>query len=221
MRRAIELVTWDDVTKKRARGVTDESDFGEVHEIRQHYVLTQKRVRNKEKFFISKYVVRGFDSSTLWFNASQDQLQIWRRDSPPDYNEYSSYKTQHTPSDIETRIPLIEDPLNVTKRESTSDAAIKESTVNTMTINTPVTQEEIIVERRPASESSSMTPERPVDSKTDMKSHLSNGEIEVTKEPYVKEEVMMKKKLDTETIDVEDSATSKKFDASTIKEELQ
>ena len=32
---------------------------------------------------------------------------------------------------------------------------------------------------------------------------------------------MMKKKLDTETIDVEDSATSKKFDASTIKEELQ
>ena len=48
-----------------------------------------------------------------------------KRDSPPDYNEYSSYKTQHTPSDIEIRIPLIEDPLNVTKRESTSDAAIK------------------------------------------------------------------------------------------------
>ena len=87
-----------------------------------------------------------------------------------------------------------------------------------MTINTPVTQEEIIVERRPASKSS-MTPERPVDSKADMKVHLSNEEIEVTKEPYVKEEVMMKKKLDTETRAVEDSATSKKFDASTIKEE--
>jgi hypothetical protein len=57
----------------------------------------------------------------------------------------------------------------VTKRESTSDATTKESTVNTMTINTPVTQEELIVERRQASKSSSMTPERPVDSKTDMK----------------------------------------------------
>lgn len=219
MRRAVEPVTWDDVTKKGARGVTDESDFGEVHEVGQHYVLTQKGVRIKEKFFIPKYLVLGFDGSTLWFNASQDQLQIWKRDSPPDYNEYSSYKTQHTPSDIETRIPLIEDPLNVTKRESTSDATTKESTVNTMTINTPVTQEELIVERRQASKSSSMTPERPVDSKTDMKVHLSNEEIEVTKEPYVKEEVMMKKKLDTEARAVEDSATSSKFDASTIKEE--
>lgn len=56
-----------------------------------------------------------------------------------------------------------------------------------------------------------MTPERPVDSKTDMKGHLSNEEIEVTKEPYVKEEVMMKEKLDTETIDVQDSATSKRI----------
>jgi uncharacterized protein (TIGR02271 family) len=220
MRRAVEPVTWDDVTKKGARGVTDESDFGEVHEVGQHYVLTQKGVRIKEKFFIPKYVVLGFDGSTLWFNASQDQLQIWKRDSPPeDYNEYSSYKTQHTPSDIETRIPLIEDPLNVTKRESTSDATTRESAVNTMTINTPVTQEELIVERRQASKSSSMTPERPVDSKTDMKVHLSNEEIEVTKEPYVKEEVMMKKKLDTEARAVEDSDTNKEFDASTIKEE--
>jgi hypothetical protein len=94
--------------------------------------------KKQREFFIPKYAVLGFDGSTLWFNASQDQLQIWKRDSPPDYNEYSSYKEQHTPSDIETRIPLIEDPLNVTKRESTSDAVIKESTVNTMTINTPV-----------------------------------------------------------------------------------
>lgn len=154
MHRAVEPVTWDDVAKKGARGIMDGSDFGEVHKIGQHYVLTQKGVRSKEKFFIPKYVVRGFDGSTLWFNASQDQLQTWKRDSPPDYNEYSSYKTQHTPSDIETRTPLIEDSLNATKRESTSDAAIKESTVNTMTINTPVTQEEIIVERRPTSESS-------------------------------------------------------------------
>jgi uncharacterized protein (TIGR02271 family) len=211
MHRAVESVTWDDVTKKRARGVTDDSDFGEVHEVGQHYVLTQKGVRSKEKFFIPKYLVQGFDGSTLWFNASQDQLQIWKRDSPPDYNECSRYKTQHTPSDIETRIPLIEESLNVSKRESTSDAATKESAVNIRTINTSVTQEELIVERRPASESSSMTPERPIDSKTDMKAHRSSEEIEVTKEPYVKKEVMMKKKLDTETRAVKDSATSERI----------
>jgi stress response protein YsnF len=59
--------------------------------------------------------------------------------------------------------------------------------------------------------------ERPVDSKTDMKVQLSNEEMEAINEPYVKEEVVMKKKLDTESRDVEDSAASKKFDVSTIK----
>jgi uncharacterized protein (TIGR02271 family) len=215
---AVGSVAWSDVAKKGARGVMDGSDFGEIYEVGQHYVLTQKGVGSKEKFFIPKYLVRGFDGSTLWFNASQDQLQTWKRDSPPDYNEYSRYKMQQSPSDIETRIPLIEEPLNMSKRESTFDATTKESAIKTKTINTPVIQEEIIVERRPASESST-TPETPFESKTDMKVQLSNEEIEVIKEPYVKEEVVVKKKLNTETRNVKDSATSEKFDASTIKQE--
>ena len=104
------------------------------------------------------------------------------------------------------------------KRESTSDAATKESAVNTITINAPVTQEEIIVERRPASESSSMMAERSVNSKTDMKVQLSNEEIEAIKESYAKEEVMMKKKLDIETRAAERPATSEKFGTSITKE---
>jgi uncharacterized protein (TIGR02271 family) len=215
---AVESVTWSDVAKKGARGVMDDSDFGEVHEVGQHYVLTQKGVGSKEKFFIPKYLVRGFDGSTLWFNASQDQLQTWKRDSPPDYNEYSRYKMQQSPFDIETRIPLIEEPLNMSKHESTFDTTTKESAIKTKTINTPVIQEELIVERRPASESST-TPETPFESKTDMKVQSSNEEIEVIKEPDVKEEVVVKKKLNTETRNVKDSATSEKFDASTIKQE--
>lgn len=215
---AVESVTWTDVAKKGARGVRDDSDFGEVYEVGQHYVLTQKGVGSKEIFFIPKYLVRGFDGSKLWFNASQDQLQTWKRDSPPDYNEYSRYKMQQSPFDIETRIPLIEEPLNMSKRESTFDATTKESAIKTKTINTPVIQEELIVERRPASESST-SPETPFESKTDMKVQLSNEEIEVIKEPYVNEEVVVKKKLNTETRNVKDSVTSERFDASTIKQE--
>ena len=215
---AAESVTWSDVAKKGARGVMDDSDFGEVYEVGQHYVLTQKGVGSKEKFFIPKYLARGFDGSTLWFNASQDQLQTWKRESPPDYNEYSRYKMQQSPFDIEKRIPLIEEPLNMSKRESTLDAMTKESTIKTKTINTPLIQEELIVERRPASESST-TPETSFESKTDMKVQSSNEEIEVIKEPYVKEDVVVKKKLNTKTRNVKDSATSEKFDASTIKQE--
>src|SRR3712207_7196528 len=43
--------------------------------------------------FRSKYFVQGFDGDTLWFNASENDLQGWKRDSAPDYNEYDRYKT--------------------------------------------------------------------------------------------------------------------------------
>jgi stress response protein YsnF len=97
----------------------------------------------------------------------------------------------------------------IDNHEAASAAATKESAVNTTIINVLVTQEEIIVERRLASKSSSVMAERLVDSKTDMKVHLSNVEIEVINEPYVEEEVMMKKKLDTESRDVEDPLRTK------------
>ncbi len=125
-----ESIAWDEVIKKEARGAVDDSDFGEVQELGQNYVQTQKGLVSKEKFFIPKYLVQGFDGSTLWFNASQDQLEGWKRDSPPDYNEYSQqYKTQEAPSDIETRIPLMEEKLNVSKRTSTSEATITKEPV--------------------------------------------------------------------------------------------
>jgi hypothetical protein len=89
-----ESIARIDVTKKEARGATDDSDFGEVQEVEQHYILTQKGRISKENFYIPKYLVQRFDGNTLWLNASQDQLEKWKRDSVPDYDEYSNYKTQ-------------------------------------------------------------------------------------------------------------------------------
>jgi uncharacterized protein (TIGR02271 family) len=213
-----ESISWDNVIKKEARGAIDESDFGEVQDIGQHYVQTQKGMLSKEQFYISKYLVQGFDGDILWFNASQDQLQQRKRDSPPDYNEYSQYKTQETRTDIEKTIPLIEERLNVSKRTSTSEATIaKEPVTETKSVEVPVTHEELTVERRPASGSS--TGEKPVQSKTDMKIPVSKEEVEVTKEPYVKEEVVVKKKPVTETKTVSDTVTSEKVGTSGIREE--
>ena len=221
MSKSNESIAWDDVIKKEARGAVDDSDFGEVQELGQHYVLTQKGMVNKEKFYIPKSSVQGFDGSTLWFNASQDQLEGWKRDSPPDDNEYSQYKTQETPSDFETRIPLIEERLNVSKSTSTSEATItKEPVTETKTVEVPVTHEELTIERRPPSESSSSTTtERPVQSKTDTKVQLNKEDVQVTKDAYVKEEVVVKKKPVTETRTVSDTVTSEKIDTSGSKGE--
>src|SRR3712207_7283193 len=73
-----QSIAWDDVIKKEARGAADDTDFGEVQELGQNYVLTQKGTLSKEKYYIPKYLVQGFDGDTLWFNASGGDLEGWR-----------------------------------------------------------------------------------------------------------------------------------------------
>ena len=203
-------IAWNDVIKKEARGAVDDSDFGEVQEVGQHYVLTQKGMVNKEKFYIPKYLVQGYDGNTLWLNASKNELEGWMRDSPPDYNEYTRYRTSEAPADIETRIPVIEERMQVSKRVAMDEATIiKEPTTETKTVEVPVTHEEMTVERRPADRSTS---ERPSSTKTEVKIPLSKEEVQVTKEPYVKEEVIVKKEPVTETETVSDTVTSERVD---------
>lgn len=222
MSNTTESIAWDDVIKKEASGAVDDSDFGEVQELGQNYVLTQKGTLSKKKYYLPKYLVQGFDGDSLWFNASESDLAGWMRDSAPDYDEYTQYKkSEEVLPDVETRIPLIEERLNVSKRTSTSEVTIaKEPVTETKTVEVPVTHEELTVERRPASESSSTTTtERPVQSRTDTKVQLSKEDVQVTKEPYVKEEVVVKKKPVTETRTISDTVTSEKIDVSGSKEE--
>ncbi len=213
-----QSIYWDEVIKKEARGAADDSDFGEVQEIGQHYVLTQKGLISKDKFYIPKFLVQGYDGSTLWFNASEDDLEEWKRDSPPNYDEYVKFKKveeKEVSSDIETRIPVIEERLKVSKRTSTSEATItKEPTSEKKTIEVPVTHEEVKVERRPTTKETSSTSERPVESKTEVKIPVNKEQVDVTKEPYVKEEVIVKKKPVTETETVSDTVKSEKISTS-------
>src|ERR671916_38694 len=211
-----ESIAWDDVIKKEARGAVDDSDFGEVQEVGQQYVQTQKGMVSKQKYYIPKYLVQGFDGSTLWFNASESDLEGWKRDSPPDYNDYNRYKaSEQAPADAETRIPLIEEKLNVSKRTSTSEATItKEPVTETKSVEVPLTHEELTIETRPATGGSSATAERPVESKTEVKIPVNKEEVDVTKESQVKEEVVVKKKPVTETQTVSDTVRSEKIGTS-------
>ena len=200
-------IAWDDVIKKEARG-TDDADFGEVQEIGSNYIVTKKGVVSKDKFYVPKYLVAGYDGHTLWFNATESELETFKRDSVPEYNEYAKYRTAEIPTDIETRIPVIEERLNVSKRVSTSEATItKEPVTETETVEVPVTHEEVSIERRPASGAAASEPVR---SKTEIKVPVNREEVEVSKEPYVKEEVSIKKEPVTETRTVSDTVTKEK-----------
>lgn len=54
--------------------------------------------------------------------------------------------------------------------------------------------------------------ERPIQSRTEIKIPLKKEELEVTKQPYVKEEVAVRKKPVTETCAVSEEVTSEKVD---------
>src|SRR5205823_14609027 len=98
-----------------------------------------------------------------------------------------------------TTVPLTEERLGVSKTASSREATItKEPVTETKSVEVPLTHEEISVERRPASGSTTAA-EGPVQSRTETKVPLKSEEVQVTKQPYVKEEVSVKKKPVTET----------------------
>src|ERR671933_795722 len=96
-------IDWNDVIKKEARGSEDE-DLGEVKETSQDYVLVQKGMINKEKFYIPKNMVESYDGSVLRFNLSKEEVKNrYMRDSPPplvdEYSSSSSSSSSLSPSD--------------------------------------------------------------------------------------------------------------------------
>jgi uncharacterized protein (TIGR02271 family) len=207
-------INWDEIIKKEARGKNDE-DLGEVQEIGDKYVLTQKGMVSKEKFYIRKYLVEGYDGDKLYFRVTEDEAKnTFLRESAPTSDEYSKYKTSEVPPDVETRIPVIEERLNVQKRESTREATItKEPVSEKKTVEVPVMHEEVTIERKPG-ETTGTSTEGPVKSRTEVKAPLKKEEVEVTKQPYVKEEVSVKKKPVTETRQVSEEVTSERVNVS-------
>jgi uncharacterized protein (TIGR02271 family) len=202
-------IDWSDVIKKEARGSNDE-DLGEVQEVGQEYVLVQRGMINKDKFYIPKDMVESYDGDVLRFSISEEEAKSsYLGDSPPTTTTTANEGLAAAGKAEETTVPITEERLNASKRESTREATItKEPVTETKTVEVPVTHEEISVERRPAS--GSTTAERPVQSKTETKVPLKQEEVEVTKQPYVKEEVSVKKKPVTETRTVTDKVTSER-----------
>ena len=201
------------LSRKEARGLNN-YDLGEVQEVGQTYVVTQKGTIKKEKFYIPKYLAEGYDGEVLRFKVSEeDAINNFARDSPPSADEYYKYKTPDVPTDIETRIPVMAERLEVSKTESVMEATIiKEPVTETKTVEVPLIHEELIIERRPADEFK--TTDQGIESKTEITIQLKNEELQVTKQPYVKEEVSVKKKPVTETRTVTDQVRSEKINVS-------
>jgi uncharacterized protein (TIGR02271 family) len=212
------VVNWDRIIHKNVRTL-DNQGMGKVIAVpNDEDTIIISSQSGGEQYKIPRSLISGFNGAEVLLNQTAYQI------SSSSYKVDSARAYEAKPSDIiteerqqeqeETTVPLIEERLNVSKTTSTTQYTLtKEPVAEKKTIEVPVTHEELVVERRPPKDSYS-SPEGPVKSKTEIKVPLNREEVEVTKEPFVKEEVVVKKKPVTETRTVSDTVTKERINAS-------
>jgi len=120
-------------------------------------------------------------------------------------------------------IPLMAEKLDITKTEVIDEVIItKEPVKDTKTEQIPVMHEELTIEIRPVTNDQSSSDNnnnsmeqkkeilKPVENKTNIRIPLKREEVEVSRTPYVKEEIVVKKKPITETRTVSEEIITEK-----------
>ena len=226
------VTDWNDVIKKEARGLND-ADLGEVQEVNETIVVTEKGSINKEKFYLPKSITHGYNGRTLLFDITEEEAKgkfmtepttttTEAATSPSSTEEGAKLSTVDT-ENTEKSIPIIEERLEISKKESIEEAkVIKEPSKETRTVEVELVHEELIIERKAvqldkASTTTTTTTttttsssEEIMQSKTEINIPLMREDVVVSKKPYVKEEIVIKKKPVTETKTVTEQVTSEK-----------
>ena len=211
------VVNWDRIIHKNIRTL-DNQGMGKVIAVpNDEDTIIISSQSGGEQYKIPRSSVSGFNGGEVLLNETAYKISS-------SYRVDKAYVYQAKPSDIiteehqqqeekeESTVPVIEERLNVSKKTSITQYTItKDPITEKKTIEVPVTHEELIVEKRPPKDSTSSSAQGPVKSKTEIKVPLNREEVEVTKEPFVKEEVVVKKKPVTETRTVSDTVRKERI----------
>ena len=75
-------IDWKHVIKKEAIGI-DGLDLGEVHEVGDTYIITQKGLINKKRYHIPISSVESFDGDILKLRVSESELKGFEETGRP------------------------------------------------------------------------------------------------------------------------------------------
>jgi stress response protein YsnF len=234
-------IDWDDVIKKEARGINDE-DLGEVQEVTQDYVMVQKGLINKEKLYIPRDLVIGYNGTILIFNITAEEAKNkFLRDSEPVVSQSQVLGEGATITDDLAIIPVMAERLDVSKKAYSQEAKIiKESITDTKTTEVQLVHDELYIETRPISQeeeeeeevstakgyqtntSSSSSVQSDIPTEEEVATLFLRVEVpEVSKHPYLKEEIIVKKESITETKKISEQIRSEKVSVEGAKEEIK
>lgn len=232
-------IPWNEVIKKEAVGINN-YDLGKVQEVGSVSILTKKGFLNTEFFDIPKNLVERYDGDKVYFKINEEQARSFSKrnssittENDEDYSitqskiigEVENNEIPPPSSSIDSKnsdiiIPLMSEELVVTKKEVIDEVTItKEPTKETKTEQVQLMHEEINIERRPvnnltdsANTSTIKEDMPPIESKTEIKIPLKREEIKVTKKPYVKEEIVIKRKPVSETRRISEEIITEQID---------
>ena len=68
-----------EIIKKEARGLGDDSDF-EVQEVLGEHVITKKGTVGTDRFYFPKNLIERFDGNTVYFKITKDESKEYKRD---------------------------------------------------------------------------------------------------------------------------------------------
>jgi stress response protein YsnF len=235
-------IDWDDVIKKEARGINDE-DLGEVQEVTQDYVLVQKGLINKEKLYIPRDLAIGYNGTFLIFNITAEEAKNkFLKDSEPVVSQSQVLEEGATITDDLAIIPVMAERLDVSKKAYSQEAKIiKESITDTKTTEVQLVHDELYIETRPISQeeeeeevstakgyqtntssSSSSSVQSDIPTEEEVATLFLRVEVpEVSKHPYLKEEIIVKKESITETKKITEQIRSEKVSVEGAKEEIK
>ncbi len=225
-------IPWNEIIKKDARGIND-ADLGKIQEVGSDSILTKKGIINTKLFDIPRNLVKNYDGDVVYFKITEEEaMNSYMRKEEEEYSsiDQSEIMTGDETNDLTTNansintnkneeivIPLMGEELVVTKKELQDEITItKEPIRETKTEQVQLMHEEIEIERRPVNNLSNSSNDistsisedvHPVESKTEIKIPLKREEAEVTKKPYVKEELVIRKKSVTETRQITEEVT--------------
>jgi uncharacterized protein (TIGR02271 family) len=183
-------------------------------------------------FDIPNDLVESYDDDIVYFKLTEEEAinSYMRKEEGEEDFDQSEITTRDENNDLisasnsidankneEIVIPLMAEELVVTKKELQDEITItKEPVRETKTEQVQLIHEEIEIERRPINNLSNSSDDastsiaedvHPVESKTEIKIPLKREEAEVTKKPYVKEELVIRKKPVTETRQITEEVT--------------
>lgn len=216
-------IDWSGVLRKEAIG-SGGVDLGEVYGVGDAYIITQKGLSDKKWYHIPKTSAESFDGNVLRLKVNEsDLLSFERTEGQEIKDDYTSAnKPSRVSQEMETKIPLMGENIDVVKNISEEKInLVKEPVRETRTVEIELTREEISIETRPVSKDSysnltsmqssdhgSPSPiEGPVEFRTEISIPLRREEPVIIKTPYVKEEIVVKKKPVTETKSITEDIT--------------